>query len=145
MLPNIADKDYVLIEPASPAGPPDETSLARGDIVVFRRPGTPHDMYVKRVVGMPGEEVRMAAGRLYLDGRLLEEWYATIPPVPGGRDSGEWWNGPDEYLMLGDNRRDSQDSRLFGPVDRSLIVGRVWFRYWPPGAWGRIHSENCLT
>ena len=145
MLPNLADRHYVLIEPASLRGGPDERTLVRGDIVVFRRPGPPHDMYVKRIVGLPGEEVRMESGRVYLDGRLLEEWYSTIPPVPGRRDSGEWWNGPDEYVLLGDNRKDSQDSRAFGPVGRSLIAGRVWFRYWPPGTWGRIPCNKGLT
>ena len=77
----------------------------------------------------------MTAGQVFLDGNLLKENYATIPPAHGHRDRGEWWTGPNEYVVLGDNRRDSEDSRVFGPVRRELVVGRVWFRYWPLGGW----------
>jgi signal peptidase I len=131
MLPTLADKHHVLLRsPDWIKGEP-----VRGDIVVFRRPGPPYDLYIKRVVGMPGEEVRMTAGQVFLDGNLLKENYTTIPPAPGYRDRGEWWTGPNEYVVLGDNRRDSEDSRVFGPVRRELVVGRFWFRYWPVNRW----------
>ena len=136
MLPTLADKHYVLLVSRRWT----DWEPQRGDIVVFRRPGPPHDLYVKRVVGMPGEDIQMVAGQVYLDGGLLKENYPTIPPVPGRRDRGEWWTGPDEFVLLGDNRRGSEDSRIFGPVRRELIVGRVWFRYWPLGAWSRLHK-----
>ena len=133
-MPNLADKHLVLL------APPGQTNgaLRRGDIVVFRRPGPPHDLYIKRIVGMPCEDVQMVAGQVYISGSLLEEGYPTISPVDGRRDGGEWWTGPEEYVLLGDNRRDSEDSRVFGPVSSSQVIGRVWLTCWPPRAWGPV-------
>ena len=106
--------------------------LRRGDVVVFQLPGGGDGSYIKRVVGMPGEDVRIAGGRVYLDGELLAEGYTHGEVAADGR---EWFNGRDEYFLLGDNRADSNDSRAFGPVPESLIRGRAWFRCWPPLAW----------
>ena len=131
MLPNLAEKDYVMSASFRWA----EREPARGDIVVFQRPGPPHDLYIKRVVGMPGEDIQMFAGQIFLNGESLKEHYGTIPPVPGHRDRADWWTGPDEYVLLGDNRRGSEDSRVFGPVRRDLVLGRVWFRYYPVSVW----------
>ena len=110
--------------------------LRRGDVVVFQRPGGGDGSYIKRVVGMPGEDVKIAGGRVLLDGAELEESYLQgvvqgAAPAPDR----EWFNGPDEYFLLGDNRADSNDSRAFGPVPESLIRGRAWLRCWPPLAW----------
>ena len=105
--------------------------LRRGDVAVFvsaRGDGT----YIKRVVGLPGEDVKIAEGMVYIDGGLLAEDYAQ-----GTKEAAEkeWFNGPDEYFLLGDNRADSNDSRAFGPVSRDSIRGRAWFRCWPPVRW----------
>jgi signal peptidase I len=99
----------------------------RGDLVVVRRPG---DMeVVKRVVGLPGEQVRLRAGRLEVDGRHVPE-----PYLPGGSGAGELdlQLGPAQYLVLGDHRAASTDGRDFGPVGADAVVGRVRFAYWPP-------------
>jgi signal peptidase I len=99
----------------------------RGDLVVVRRPGNLE--VVKRVVGLPGEQVRLRAGRLEVDGRPVPE-----PYLPGGSGSAELdlRLGPAQYLVLGDHRAASTDGRDFGPVGADALVGRVRFAYWPP-------------
>jgi signal peptidase I len=83
---------------------------------------------VKRVVGLPGERVRLAEGRIEVDGRVLHEPYLEA----GGGDRLDLRLGPAEYLVLGDNRAASSDGRDFGPVPGDAFVGRVRFAYWPP-------------
>ena len=134
MLPALAGSHHLLL--VSPRFP--WNRLNRGDIVVLRHPMRTDDVYVKRIVGLPDEDIRLEGGLVYLNGALLEEHYPTIAPAPGQEHPKEWWTGPDEYFVMGDNRRDSRDSRAFGPVNRRLILGRVWFRYWPPRAWGPV-------
>ena len=138
MLPTLAGNEYVLLFPSRNH----QRSLNRGDIVVLRSPAQLDAVYVKRIVALPDEEIRLEGGLVYLNSQLLEESYATIPPKEGAEGPTEWWNGPDEYFVLGDNRRASQDSRSFGPVSKNLIVGRVWFRYWPLRAWGPVHGAQ---
>ena len=101
--------------------------IRRGDVVVLRRRDGLE--VCKRVVGLPGEHVAVREGRVLVGGEPLHEPYAK----PGGA-SGEWSLGPVEYVALGDDRSSSTDSRTFGPVDRSAILGVVRARYWPrPG------------
>lgn len=114
--------------------------LQRGDIVVLRRPSPPEGTFIKRIVGLPGEEIKMAAARVYADDFLLPESYLTSDQSAyPGRESvidRSWWNGSDEVFVLGDNRQASDDSRTFGPVSMSLVIGRAWCRCWPVGKWG---------
>ena len=113
--------------------------LRRGDVAVFERPGGGGVIYIKRVVGLPGEDIKIAGGRVYLDGNMMEEAYiqSTDDGAEGGEDQ-EWFNGADEYFLLGDNRASSADSRAFGPVSQEFIRGRAWFRCWPPRSWRPI-------
>ena len=110
--------------------------LRRGDVIVLRQIVPPWDWIIKRVVGMPDESIRLDGGRLYADDLLLIPDF--IPAGPNGKVSGNWWNGPDEYFLLGDNPSQSTDSRTFGPVPVDRILGRVWLRCWPPKAWGLV-------
>ena len=98
----------------------------RGDLVVLARPDRE---VVKRVVGLPGERVRLHDGRLEVDGQAVPE-----PYLAGGSGSGglDLQLGPAEYLVLGDHRAASTDGRDFGPVGADAVVGRVRFAYWPP-------------
>ncbi len=116
---------------------------ARGDIIVFRSPADPSRDLVKRFVGLPGETVGIAAKRLVVDGVAREEPYAVhrdpdvlpkspdVPKLLATRDHfGPLPLAPGHFLALGDNRDDSQDSRLFGPVLRSHLKGRAVIIYW---------------
>jgi signal peptidase I len=103
---------------------------ARGDLVVLARPAGRRDLeLVKRVVGLPGERVRLGAGGLEVDGRAVPE-----PYLAGGSPAVELELrlGPAEYLVLGDHRAASTDGRDFGPVGADALLGRVRFAYWPP-------------
>jgi signal peptidase I len=105
-------------------------SVARGDVVVFRYPHDPAKSYIKRVIGVPGDHIRIERGRVYVNGRRLTENY-----VPGGFIDGRSYPEivvPDHaYYLLGDHRSMSNDSREFGPVDESYIYGKAVFVYWP--------------
>lgn len=107
----------------------------RGDIVVLRvRPGG--ELLIKRVIALPGEEIAIHNGRVYINGQPLDEPYLTqptrgnMPPlvVP-----------PLHVFVMGDNRQASNDSRSFGPVHKDNIIGKAWFIYWPPSAIGMVH------
>jgi signal peptidase I len=132
MSPALEDGQYVLLMPPFLHG----GRLRRGDVVVFRQLTPPWGWLIKRVVGMPDESIVLDGGRLYADDLLLIPGY--IPAGPGGKINGNWWNGPDEYFVLGDNPARSTDSRAFGPVPADRIIGRAWLRIWPPKAWGRV-------
>lgn len=99
----------------------------RGDIVVLDIPQM-SELLIKRVVGLPGESVEIRRGAVLIDGQIIPQPFALLP---GGTTYGPITLGPDSYFVMGDNRNNSNDSRAFGPVSRSAIVGRAWMRYWP--------------
>jgi signal peptidase I len=112
----------------------------RNDLVVFHTPDAAVERcgaggtFIKRVVGLPGERVSERNGRFFIDG----EPYAD-PVAPGRRDTEtrSWPRlGGDRYFLVGDNRRQSCDSRVFGPVAKSAVIGRVYLVYWPPSRLG---------
>jgi signal peptidase I len=122
----------------------------RGDIVVFARPPLESQAYadlVKRVIGLPGETISSHNGNIYIDNkRLSEPWLPSGPdsysgPLPGGDPHPQFdLPGPvkipaGSYFVMGDNRMNSEDSRFFGPIPRSLIVGRAVAVVWPLGHW----------
>ena len=137
MMPSLRPGDHVLVDVSAyrEAGP------ARGDILVFSIPRADGRSDIKRVIGLPGERVVMAEGVLFIDERQLAEPY--LGGLPSSVGLGEWtWDlGAGEYLVLGDNRAHSTDSREFGPIGADRIVGRAWLRYWPLTAWGTVHPR----
>ncbi len=132
MSPTIEDGQLVLLMPPFLH----RGSLHRGDVVVLRQLVPPWDWLIKRVAGMPDESIALDGGRLYVDDVLATP--DLIPAGPDGKMNGKWWNGSDEFFVLGDNPSRSTDSRAFGPVSADRILGRVWLRCWPPNAWGRV-------
>ena len=138
MLPSLVSGESVLaVQLRLPKG-----RLRRGDVVVLRNPVETGHTSIKRVIGLPGEDIRLEGGLVYINEAPLEETYLNRGPAAHQGDRREWWTGPEEYVVLGDNRNDSQDSRRFGPVDGQLILGRVWFRCWPLRAWGWFPGED---
>jgi signal peptidase I len=119
MRPTLAPGQRVAVAPL--VRPP-----RRGDLVVVTRPSLE---VVKRVVGLPGERVRLGPGGLEVDGRAVPEPYLAGGPGAGDLDL---QLGPGQYLVLGDHRAASTDGRDFGPVGADALVGRVRFAYWPP-------------
>ena len=100
-------------------------------------------MWIKRIIGLPQEEIVFDEGAILINGTVLTETYlagpAGTPIAVQVRETARGWiTDAGEYFVMGDRRKDSLDSRRFGPVKESLILGRVWLRYWPLGAWGII-------
>ena len=90
--------------------------------------------FLKRVIGLPGEQVTERNGFFYVDGKRLNEPYLTL--YDRDSDSESWHRlGKDQYFMMGDNRLASCDSRMWGPVARSAFIGPVVATYWPPNRW----------
>jgi len=109
-------------------------SPERGDVTVFHPPNNPADDYIKRIVGLPGEQVEIKNGAVWVDGVLLDESYIT----DAGSYSGEWRLEDGEYFVLGDNRDNSSDSHSWGLLPEGNIVGKAWLCYWPPEEWGLV-------
>lgn len=110
----------------------------RGEVVVFHYPNNPTQDYIKRVVGLPGDTVEIRDTLVYVNGDLLNEPYINEPCQPSSCRNNSWTLGEDEYFMMGDNRNNSRDSRVFGPITKNRIIGEAIIRYWPPQDWGIV-------
>ncbi len=117
-------------------------SPARGDVVVFHNPQFPDELYIKRIVALPGDHVEIGDGYIYVNGVQLEET-PDFGPISSSNEYSVTL-GQDEYFVIGDNRSNSSGSQTFGPVPRDNIVGRVWLCYWPPSNWG-LSPEYSAT
>lgn len=102
-------------------------------------PGKAETYYIKRVVGLPGDRLAVKQGRVYIGGKIQDEPFVN-PDAQCGI-----CNMPDEivipegqYYMMGDNRGQSSDSRVWGPVPKDNIIGKAFATYWPPGDWGGL-------
>jgi signal peptidase I len=102
-------------------------SLQRGDIIVFHYPLDPSQNFIKRVIGLPGDDIKVQDGKVSVNGHTLTENYISAPPdYPG-----EWVVPTDSLFVLGDNRNSSSDSHSWGYVPENYVVGRAIFVYWP--------------
>jgi signal peptidase I len=139
---------YVLVDKLTPRWAP----YQRGDIVVFDPPenwssggGVP---FIKRVIGLPGDRVELREGRVYVNDVELEEPYIfeddgvaqTTEPSPGGPS--EWLVPSGDLLVMGDHRDNSADSRSFGPIEATHVIGRAWLRYWPFDTFGILPTPS---
>jgi signal peptidase I len=142
MLPTLQIGDRIIVDKLSYR----LHDVHRGDIVVFARPPLEDHEYadlVKRVIGLPGETISSKNGAVYINGKKLNEpWLPPGPDSYTGALSGDDAHPqfdlpgpvkipPGEYFVMGDNRTDSEDSRFFGPIPKSLIVGRAVAVIWP--------------
>jgi signal peptidase I len=126
MLPRLEDRDRVFINKFVYH----IASIHRDDIVVFHYPRDPEKSYIKRVIALPGDRLRIDSGQVYVNGKRLAESY--VPErYRDTRSLEEMVIPEDEYFVMGDHRSISSDSREFGPVDRDLIYGKAVFVYWP--------------
>jgi signal peptidase I len=112
------------------------SSPERGQIVVFHAPANAcgsGGTFVKRLIGLPGDRIVERDGYLSVDGRPLHEPY--VDPALRDHGSGSWTVPPGRYFFMGDDRIHSCDSRVWGSVPRSSLIGPVLFTYWPPTRW----------
>jgi signal peptidase I len=141
MSPTLENGEYILTEKISyKIGQP-----KRGDIIVFKAPPQPTDEFIKRIIGIPGDEILIDKGKVYVNGEKLKEGYlpaGSETRTGNDRETQRIKLGPDEYFVMGDNRNNSYDSRAWGPVKRAKIIGRAWLVYWPPSRFGFIPETN---
>ena len=135
MEPSLHSNQYLLVSKVSyMVGQPQ-----RGDIVVFRLPQDPRRDLIKRVVGLPGEDVEVRSGAVFINGRQLEESYIHDRP----RYSFNKRRVPDnEYFVLGDNRNNSYDSHVWEWLPKDYLIGRAWVSYWPVQTWSVLQHDN---
>jgi signal peptidase I len=133
---------YVLVDKLTPHW----AAYTHGDIIVFNPPPTwaeGNDVpFIKRIIGLPGDHVELRDGKVFVNGIALDEPYifqqdgtpVTTDPQPGG--ASEWLVPDGDLLVMGDHRNESADSRSFGPIPISSVIGRAWLRYWPFDTFG---------
>lgn len=131
MEPTLIERDRVIVNKLSYR----LHDVNRGDLVVFDRPPneppTEVEELIKRVIALGGETIEGRDGEIYIDGRLLVEPYLKVPASSGSFGPVTVPEG--HVFVMGDNRTNSRDSRIFGPIDEDLIVGRAFVRVWPLG------------
>lgn len=129
MVPTLLVGDRLLVEKISYHF----RSPARGDIIVFDPPETsgfdPHNAFIKRIVGLPGETVEVKFGRVYINGNPLSESYIKEAP---SYPMDKYVVPSDSFFVMGDNRNNSVDSHIWGPLPRKNIIGHAFVRFWPP-------------
>jgi signal peptidase I len=126
MLPRLEDRDRLFINKFVYH----ISSIERNDIVVFRYPRDPDKSYIKRVIALPGDRLRIDRGQVILNGQPLRESYVPVD-YRDTRSMAEITVPEGYYFMMGDHRSISSDSREFGPVARDLVYGKAVFVYWP--------------
>jgi signal peptidase I len=137
MLPTLNNGEFVLVNRlAYKLGEP-----TRGDIIVFRSTTQLDLDLIKRIIGVPGDEIRIADSRVLVNDVTLIEPYINADP----RYSGDW-SVPDGYLfVLGDNRNDSSDSHAWGLLPEENVIGKAVLIYWPPPDWAMINHVDTAV
>lgn len=134
MLPVLEDQDRLFVNKlAYHVG-----EIHRGDVVVFLYPHDHQKSYIKRVIALPGDDLKIDHGQVYVNGKKLVEKYVPLR-FADNRSLPEMVIPDHEYFVMGDHRSISSDSRDFGPVDRDLIYGKAAFVYWPMEQVGVVH------
>jgi signal peptidase I len=111
--------------------------ISRFDLVVFNYPYDPSQSYIKRIIGLPGDQIEIVSGTVYVNGMKLNEPYVPAE-YRDQRSLDKEIVPPDHYFVLGDHRSSSNDSRVWGYVSRDEIYGKAVFIYWPPDKIGRV-------
>jgi signal peptidase I len=140
MQPTLFPGDYVIVNKMAyrfGAGIPE-----RGDVIVFRYPPNPEAIpFIKRVIGLPGDQVHITDGKIYINGQLMLEPYLKVTTNRGG----DWAVPQGNIFVMGDNRNNSSDSRAWGFVPLENIIGRAELIYLPPQHWGLLHENIAVA
>jgi signal peptidase I len=133
MMPGLEDQERIFVNKFVYRWEP----IERGDIIVFRYPRDTSKSYIKRVIGVAGDRVRIVNGQVYVNGEALDEDYVPSD-YADARSYPELVVPRNTYFVLGDHRTMSSDSREFGPVNDRYIYGKAVFGYWPMEKLGRL-------
>lgn len=137
MQPNYYEGEFILVNKlAYRLGSPE-----RGDVLVFHNPNNLEEDYIKRIIGLPGDTVEIYGGQVYINGYPLIEDYPHYE-IPPNQIWGPELIEPDHLFVMGDNRPQSQDSRVFGQLSEDLIVGKAWLRVWPFDRFGILQHYD---
>jgi len=140
MEPTFHDRDYLIVNKYDyRIGTP-----KRGDVIVFQSPTIPNTNFIKRIIGLPGEVVKIdAKGVVSVDDKVLGEPYINhdLNPTPETPPI-ERFLQPNEYWVMGDNRNHSSDSRDWGPLQKSAIIGRAWVTVFPKTDFGVVQVPS---
>ncbi|MEK7111107.1 MAG: signal peptidase I [Patescibacteria group bacterium] len=153
MYPNLHDGEFLLTDKFTYKF----RNPQRGDIVVFAAPPQAHCPvglncdFIKRIIGMPGEKIKVERGQIYINGIKMSEPYENLVKGTGGGSSGNSFLAegvertiPEgQYVVMGDNRPGSSDSRDWGTIKKNAIVGKAWLRYWPPTVAGVLAFDKA--
>ena len=140
MVPNYHNREYLVVNKVSYR----MHEPKRGDVIVFRYPKDTSQYFIKRIIGLPGEKVKVENGKVYVyndehpDGAALSESYLSNQDITFGKNDLVKL-GSDEFFVLGDNRLASSDSRVWGVLPREDIVGTAWLRVFPLNTFGTSH------
>ena len=142
MFPNFQDSEYLLTDKVSYRfGTP-----KRGDVVVFKARVAEGEEYIKRIIGLPGDKVSVQNGKVYVNNTLLDEKYLPQGLETQGNlflQDGQTVTVPEgQYFVMGDNRPNSSDSRVWGFVTSQEITGKAWFVYWPLNLAGTVKAVS---
>jgi signal peptidase I len=114
----------------------------RGDVIVFKYPPNPDAIpYIKRVIGLPGDQVHIADGKVFINGQLMLEPWLKVTTNRGG----DWSVPASQFFVMGDNRNNSSDSRSWGFVPYENIIGRAELIYLPPQHWALLHRNIAVA
>jgi signal peptidase I len=135
MEPNFADQQWLLVNKLAYR----RSLPRRGDVIVFHAPDGSRREFIKRVVALPGESVAVRDGAVYVGGSPIEEpWF----PRHDESAFGPYTVPPGKVFVMGDNRPNSNDSRSWGPLDASAIIGKAFLSVWPREAWGVVPTAG---
>jgi signal peptidase I len=137
MLPTLKDGEFVLVNKLSYR----LGEVERGDIIVFHFPMNPDEELIKRVIGLPGDQVVVQNQQVFVNGVVLSEGYIAAAPLYAG----EWVVADGHLFVLGDNRNDSSDSHSWGLLPIDKVVGKAVLIYWPPPMWELIEHTEILA
>lgn len=131
MQPNFLDGDYIITNKLAVTF----NQLDRGEVIVVENPRKAEQALIKRIIGLPGESIKISQGKVFINGsELIEPYLASdviTPPGPFIQENEEIITPKDHYFVIGDNREHSSDSREFGPVKLDEIIGQALLRYLP--------------
>jgi len=142
MVPNLSEGDYIFTSKITYKF----RDMKRGDVVVFRSPSNPDIEFIKRIIGLPGDKVMVRDSKVYVNDSIIQENYinANTPLANNGfLQEGIPITVPENHIfVMGDNREVSSDSRIFGPIPISSLIGQVFYRYFPPGRIGSFQAPS---
>lgn len=144
MFPNFKNGDYIITDKITYRLSEPE----RGDIVVFKNPKDETQDFIKRIIGVPGDKIKVQSGKIYLNGGELNEPYLSETVITNAgsflSEGEEITVEPGHFITIGDNRPASSDSREWGFITRQEIIGKVFFRYWPATEMGLYPAAYSL-